>query len=150
MTLDPPLRFRIKPGVLRVRIARAHPGASPSASIPEDPWGGVRELARVAAGHPPHEPGRRSEELRHDADRWTPLTKERTMDVVEIEQKETVSRKEVVTRLRRLASQLAKGNDVKFDQGGMAMTVHVPDEVQLKVELEVETDGRELEIELKW
>ena len=32
----------------------------------------------------------------------------------------------------------------------MAMTVHVPDEVQLKVELEVETDGRELEIELKW
>ncbi len=72
------------------------------------------------------------------------------MDVVEIEQKETVSRKEVVTRLRRLASQLAKGNDVKFDQGGMAMTVHVPDEVQLKVELEVETDGRELEIELKW
>ena len=72
------------------------------------------------------------------------------MDVVEIEQKETVSRKEVVTRLRRLASQLAKGNDVKFDQGGMAMKVHVPDEVQLKVELEVETDERELEIELKW
>ena len=67
MTLEPPLRFRIKPGVLRVRIARAHPGASPSASIPEDPWGGVRELARVAAGRPPHEPGRRSEELRHDA-----------------------------------------------------------------------------------
>ena len=32
----------------------------------------------------------------------------------------------------------------------MAMTVHVPDKVQLKVELEVETDGRELEIELKW
>ncbi len=72
------------------------------------------------------------------------------MDVVEIEQKETVSRKEVVTRLRRLASQLAKGNDVKFDQGGMTMTVYVPDEVQLKIELEVETDGRELEIELKW
>ena len=72
------------------------------------------------------------------------------MDVVEIEQKETVSRKEVVTRLRRLASMLAKGNDLKFEQGGMAMTVHVPDEVQLKVELEVETDARELEIELKW
>ena len=72
------------------------------------------------------------------------------MDVVEIEQKETLSRKEVATRLRRLATQLSKGNDVKFDQGGIAMTVHVPDEVQLKVELEVETDGRELEIELKW
>ena len=72
------------------------------------------------------------------------------MDVVEIEQKETVSRKEVVTRLRRLASQLAKGNDVKFDQGAVAITVHIPDEVQLKVELEVETGERELEIELKW
>lgn len=72
------------------------------------------------------------------------------MDVVEIEQKETVSRKEVATRLRRLASMLAKGNEVKFEQGGMAMTVHVPDEMQLKVELEVETDARELEIELKW
>ena len=72
------------------------------------------------------------------------------MDVVEIEQKETVSRKEVATRLRRLASMLAKGNEVKFEQGGMAMTVHVPNEVQLKVELEVETDARELEIELKW
>ena len=72
------------------------------------------------------------------------------MDVVEIEQKETVSRKEVVTRLRRLASQLAKGNDVKFELSGTVMTVHIPDEVQLKVELEVETGERELEIELKW
>ena len=38
LTLDPPLRFRIRPGVLRVRIARAHPGASPSAAIPEGSW----------------------------------------------------------------------------------------------------------------
>ena len=72
------------------------------------------------------------------------------MDIVEIEQKETLSRKEVAARLRRLATMLAKGNDIKFDQGGMHMTVHVPDEVQLKVELEVESDERELEIELKW
>jgi diacylglycerol kinase family enzyme len=48
--LEPPLRFRIKPGVLRVRIARAHPGASPSAAIPEDSWGSVRALARMAMG----------------------------------------------------------------------------------------------------
>ena len=72
------------------------------------------------------------------------------MDVVEIEQKETVTRKEVVTRLRKLASMLAKGNDVKFELGGTVMKVHIPDEVQLKVELEVETGERELEIELKW
>ncbi len=72
------------------------------------------------------------------------------MDIVEIEQKEKVSRAEVVSRLRKLATQLAKGNEVKFGEGGISMTVHVPDEVELKVELEVETDERELEIEIKW
>jgi amphi-Trp domain-containing protein len=61
-----------------------------------------------------------------------------------------VSRKEVATRLRKLATQLAKGNEVKFEQGGMTMKVHVPDEVQLKVEVEAATDERELEIELTW
>ena len=49
-TLEPPLRFRILPGVLRVRIARAHPGASPSALEPEGMWEGLRALARIAAG----------------------------------------------------------------------------------------------------
>ena len=48
--LDPPLRFRIRPGVLRVRIARQHPGASPSAMAPEGAWAGVVELARIALG----------------------------------------------------------------------------------------------------
>ena len=57
LRLDPPLRFRIRPGVLRVRIARAHPGASPSAAIPEGFWETVRALARIAAGRAPPEPG---------------------------------------------------------------------------------------------
>ena len=50
LVLDPPLRFRIRPGVLRVRIARQHPGASPSALVPEGVWAGVVELARIAFG----------------------------------------------------------------------------------------------------
>jgi diacylglycerol kinase family enzyme len=53
ITLKPPLRFRIRPGVLRVRIARQHPGASPSAAIPEHVWGGIQELVRIAAGQSP-------------------------------------------------------------------------------------------------
>jgi diacylglycerol kinase family enzyme len=36
--LDPPLRFRIHPHALRVRIAPQHPGASPSALEPDKPW----------------------------------------------------------------------------------------------------------------
>jgi Diacylglycerol kinase catalytic domain len=45
--LDPPLRFRIRPRALRVRVARKHPGASPSAAIPESPWNALKELIRT-------------------------------------------------------------------------------------------------------
>ena len=48
VTLDAPLRFRILPAALRVRIAAAHPGASPSAAMPEGAWETVRALARIA------------------------------------------------------------------------------------------------------
>ena len=72
------------------------------------------------------------------------------MDLVEISQKEQVSREEAAKRLRELADMLARHNDVEFDRNGVHMKVHVPDEVQLKVEFEIEDDGSELEIELTW
>ena len=73
------------------------------------------------------------------------------MDIFEVEQKETLSRKEIATRLRRLASMLGgEDEDIEFERGGMKFKLHVPEKVQLKVELEVESDERELEIELKW
>lgn len=72
------------------------------------------------------------------------------MDIFEVKQKETVTRAEVARRLRILADMLDRHNDLEFDRAGMHFTVTVPDEVQLKVELEVESDERELEIELKW
>jgi diacylglycerol kinase family enzyme len=50
MKFDSPLRFRVRPGALRARIAKSHPGASPSAGLPEGPVAGIRSLARVAAG----------------------------------------------------------------------------------------------------
>jgi diacylglycerol kinase family enzyme len=53
VTLDPPLRFRMRPGVLRVRIAHTHPGASPSAVLPDAPLEAVRALARIALGRLP-------------------------------------------------------------------------------------------------
>jgi diacylglycerol kinase family enzyme len=53
MTFEPPLRFRIRPGALRVRVARRHPGASPSAAVPDRLWDGVRALVGVAAGRSP-------------------------------------------------------------------------------------------------
>ena len=51
--LEPPLHFRIRPGVLRVRVARRHPGASPSAMLPEGLGPSVRALARISAGRDP-------------------------------------------------------------------------------------------------
>ena len=48
MVIDPPLRFTIKPGVLRVRIAPHHPGASPGAALPNNFWDGIRRLFAIA------------------------------------------------------------------------------------------------------
>jgi amphi-Trp domain-containing protein len=72
------------------------------------------------------------------------------MDIFEVEHKERLSREDVAARLRNLADMLSRNNDIEFERGGMRFTVHVPDEVELKVELEVESDKRELEIELTW
>ncbi len=53
LTLEPPLRFIIRPGVLRVRLAPHHPGASPSAALPEGLWDGIRATLRIIAGDDP-------------------------------------------------------------------------------------------------
>lgn len=50
LVFDSPLRFRMRPGVLRVRIAPAHPGASPSAAHPDSAMGMVGALGRMAFG----------------------------------------------------------------------------------------------------
>jgi diacylglycerol kinase family enzyme len=50
LVLDAPLQFRIRPGVLRVRIAHQHPGSSPSAMAPEGIRAGLVELVRIALG----------------------------------------------------------------------------------------------------
>ena len=54
--LEPPLRFRTRPGALRVRIAPGHPGASPSALMPDTPWQMFRALASIALRGEPRDP----------------------------------------------------------------------------------------------
>ncbi len=48
--LASPVRFTIRPGALRVRIARAHPGASPAARLPDHFTGIPISLWRTATG----------------------------------------------------------------------------------------------------
>ena len=72
------------------------------------------------------------------------------MDLIEITQKERLSREDAAARLSALADMLARHNDVEFERGGMHFKVHVPDEVNFKLEIEFDEDEREIEIELTW
>lgn len=73
------------------------------------------------------------------------------MDMFEVEQKDTLARKEVAARLRRLANLLAsEDEEVVFERGGMEFKLSVPETVRLKVELEIGSREKELEIELTW
>jgi diacylglycerol kinase family enzyme len=47
LVLEPPLRFRARPGALRVRLAPQHPGASPSAGLPDNLVAAVGRLIRI-------------------------------------------------------------------------------------------------------
>jgi amphi-Trp domain-containing protein len=72
------------------------------------------------------------------------------MDLVELKEKQTLSREEAAVRLRAIADELASGNSIVMERGTLRFTARVPDEVDLKIEFEVEDDGSEFEIELSW
>jgi diacylglycerol kinase family enzyme len=59
--LEPPVAFRSRPAALHVRIAAAHPGASPSAIEPVGALAALRALAAIAAGRDPHRAPSRSQ-----------------------------------------------------------------------------------------
>ncbi|WP_148575593.1 amphi-Trp domain-containing protein [Nocardioides caldifontis] len=71
------------------------------------------------------------------------------MDLFEIGEPERVSREEAAARLHALADSLARNNSVELEQDGRRITVRVPAEVSLKVEVEI-GDENELEVELTW
>ena len=50
LRFDSPVRFEIRPGAVRVRIAPHHPGYSPAATTPKVGRGALRRLALVAVG----------------------------------------------------------------------------------------------------
>ena len=132
-----PARAHRTPASRRLTVRHAARGPRAERSCP----GADRRRARPRARRGPRA-GSHSAHRTHD--------KGELMDIFEVEQKERLTREEVAARLRNLADMLARHNDIEFDRGGMRFTVHVPDEVDLKIELEVESDQRELEIELTW
>jgi amphi-Trp domain-containing protein len=75
---------------------------------------------------------------------------ETQVELVELKQKTTLSREEAAARLHAIADELASNNDVVIEREDLKFVAHVPDQVHLKVEFEIEDDGTELEIELTW
>jgi amphi-Trp domain-containing protein len=72
------------------------------------------------------------------------------MDLFDIDEKQHLRREEAAARLHALADELAGNNSVEFLRAAGRITVQVPDEVDLKIEVELGDDGNELEIELTW
>jgi amphi-Trp domain-containing protein len=72
------------------------------------------------------------------------------MDLFEIDEHERLRREDAAARLHALADALARNNAIEFERDGRRITVQVPDEVNFKLEVEIEGDERELEVELTW
>ena len=71
------------------------------------------------------------------------------MDLFEIDDVRRLRREEAAAQLHALADALARNNSVEFTRDGRRITVAVPDEVNLKIEVEL-GDENELEVELTW
>lgn len=71
------------------------------------------------------------------------------MALLEFEQSGRMRREEAAKRLHEIADELARHNELRFTRDGVDYTVDVPDEVELKVEIEI-GDESEIEIEISW
>lgn len=72
-------------------------------------------------------------------------------ELYESETKQTMTREQAAARLRELADQLARHNEVRVDHGDREVSVKVADQVTLEVEVEIEPgEESELEITITW
>jgi amphi-Trp domain-containing protein len=69
---------------------------------------------------------------------------------LEINETARLRREEAAERLRQLADQLSRHNQVAFVREGIRYTVPVPDEVEYSLEIEIDEEGGEVEIEINW
>lgn len=72
------------------------------------------------------------------------------MSLLELQEKRRLRREEAAARLHALADALASNNEVEFERGDLRFTVHVPDEIDFKLEIEIGDEEREIELELTW
>lgn len=70
--------------------------------------------------------------------------------MIEHESEQTMGREAAAEKLRDIADQLSRHNEIAFDNEGLKTTVKVPDEVTFSLEIEVGDEGNEIEIEISW
>lgn len=72
------------------------------------------------------------------------------MDLIEHSSEERLSREAAAQRLRDLADELSRHNEVPFVREGVRYSLKVPNEVTYSFEIEVGEDESEIEIEITW
>ena len=72
------------------------------------------------------------------------------MEPIEHTTEERLRREDAAQRLRELADQLSRHNEVTFTKEGVRYRVKVPDEVTMTLEIETGGEESEIEVELKW
>ena len=70
-------------------------------------------------------------------------------ELMEVTEQQTLSREAAAARLRDIADQLARHNQIEFVREGIRYSVAVPDEVQMKIEIEIGATS-EIEFEISW
>lgn len=70
-------------------------------------------------------------------------------ELLDIEDEHKLTREEAAAKLRELADQLSRHNEVSFVRGGLPFKVKVPDEVEFSFEVEIGEES-EIEIEISW
>jgi amphi-Trp domain-containing protein len=71
-------------------------------------------------------------------------------ELIELTERTELPREAAAARLRQLADQLSRHNEVAFSRDGVRYAIAVPDIVTLKVEVELGDDENEIEVELTW
>lgn len=73
------------------------------------------------------------------------------MALIEHETRARMTREQAAEKLREIADELSRHNEISFVSNGKTVRVDVADQVTLEVEVEVEVgDTSEIEIEISW
>jgi len=72
------------------------------------------------------------------------------MKLLEQKTKENLRREEAAQRLREIADELSRQNDLRFVRDGIQYTLDVADDVEFVLEIEVGDTKSEIEIKVKW